>query len=215
MPRKSLKNRKLSPWLTEGVEHWRWLEDRLHPLFEVTSPKYSGAWMDEVETQGHSLLRRRLAEHRFIERMRRIERNRIIDKMLAEANQYAQRQHERRQRIIERLLKDALAGNLPPYTAGEGPMEVKLVWLDEGSGRAEVILTSPDGTFFVIWRDAAGTWADGNEGTPFSPSDTFENFAAISGKEAEILSQEALAAVPTPKPIRNKAASSGTGLSTN
>ncbi len=107
MPRKSLKNRKLSPWLTEGVEHWRWLEDRLHPLFEVTSPKYSGAWMDEVETRGLSLLRRRLAEHRFIERMRRIERNRIIDKMLAEANQYAQRQHERRQRIIDRLLRDA------------------------------------------------------------------------------------------------------------
>ena len=121
MPRKSLKNRKLSPWVTEGVEHWRWLEDRLHPLFEVTSPKYSGAWMDEVETQGHSLLRRRLAEHRFIERMRRIERNRIIDKMLAEANQYAQRQHERRQRI----------------------MEVKLVTLDEEDGRAEVVLGSP------------------------------------------------------------------------
>jgi hypothetical protein len=215
MPRKFLKNRKLSPWLTEGVEHWRWLEDRLHPLFEVTSPKYSGAWMDEVETRGLSELRRRLAEHRFIERMRRIERNRIIDKMLAEANQYAQRQHERRQRIIDRLLKDALAGNLPPYTAGEGPMDVKSVWLDKDNGRAEVVLGSPDGTFFVIWRDAAGTWADGNAGPPFSPSDTFENFSVISGKEAAILSQEALAAVPSPKPIRNKAASSGSGSSTN
>ena len=51
MPRKSLKNRKLSPWVTEAVKHWRWQQDRLHPLFEVTSPKYSGAWMDEVETQ--------------------------------------------------------------------------------------------------------------------------------------------------------------------
>jgi hypothetical protein len=62
--------------------------------------------MDEVETRGLSELRRRLAEHRFIERMRRIERNRIIDKMLAEANQYAQRQHERRQRIIDQLRKE-------------------------------------------------------------------------------------------------------------
>ena len=185
MPRKSLKNRKLSPWLTEGVEHWRWLEDRLHPLFEVTSPKYSGAWMDEVETQGHSLLRRRLAEHRFIERMRRIERNRIIDKMLAEANQYAQRQHERRQRI----------------------MEVKLVWLDRDDGRAEVILTSPDGTFFSISRSESGTWSDSNEVGPVIATDLAENFAAISGKEASTLAQAALAAVPSPKPIRNKAAS--------
>ena len=46
-----LKNRKLPPWITEAVEHWRCQENRLHPLFEVTSPKYSGAWMDEVETQ--------------------------------------------------------------------------------------------------------------------------------------------------------------------
>ena len=62
MPRKSLKNRKLSPWLTEGVEHWRWLEDRLHPLPEVTSPEYSGAWMDEVWTRsiGEAFERARL-----------------------------------------------------------------------------------------------------------------------------------------------------------
>jgi hypothetical protein len=84
MPRKSLKNRKLPPWVTEAVKHWRWQQDRLHPLFPVTSPKYSGAWMDEVETQGHSELRRRAAEHFFIEDMLRIERNRIIDKLKKE-----------------------------------------------------------------------------------------------------------------------------------
>ena len=85
MPRKSLKNRKLPPWVTEAVKHWRWQQDRLHPPFPVTSPKYSGAWMDEVETRGISSVRRRLAEHRFIELMRRIERNRIIDQLKKEA----------------------------------------------------------------------------------------------------------------------------------
>ena len=98
-------------------------------------------------------------------------------------------------------------------------MDVKFVCLDKDDGRAEVVLGSADGTFFVIWRDAAGTWADANAGPnvgpPFSPSDTFENFAIISGKEASTLAQAALAAVPSPKPIRNKAASSGTGSSTN
>jgi hypothetical protein len=90
MPRKSLKNRKLPPWVTEAVKHWRWQQDRLHPLFEVTSPKYSGAWMDEVETRGQCSAFRRAAEHRFIERLLRIERQRIIDKMLAEANHQKQ-----------------------------------------------------------------------------------------------------------------------------
>ena len=89
-------------------------------------------------------------------------------------------------------------------------MEVKLVFLDRDDGRAEVILGSPDGTRFVITRDGSGTWTDGNL---FSPSDTFENFATISGSEASTLAQDALAAVPSPKPIRNKAASSGSGSS--
>ena len=94
-------------------------------------------------------------------------------------------------------------------------MDVKLVWLDEGSGRAEVILTSPDGTFFSISRAQSGTWSDSNEVGPVIATDLAENFAAISGKEASTLAQAALAAVPSPKPIRNKAASSGTGSSTN
>jgi hypothetical protein len=51
MPNTPLENRKLSPWVTEGVRHRRRLEDQLHPLPKVTSPKYSGAWMDEVETR--------------------------------------------------------------------------------------------------------------------------------------------------------------------
>ena len=88
-------------------------------------------------------------------------------------------------------------------------MEVKLVWLDRDDGRAEVILGSPDGTFFDIRRDEAGAWVDGSTIPPLMPEDSFENFAVISGKEAAMLSQEALAAVPSPKPIRNKAASSG------
>ena len=90
MPRKSLKNRKLSPWVTEAVKHWRWQQDRLHPPFPVTSPKYSGAWMDEVETRGQCSAFRRAAEHLFIEKLLRIERQRIIDKMLAEANHQKQ-----------------------------------------------------------------------------------------------------------------------------
>ncbi len=51
---------------------------------------------------------RRVAEHRFIERMHRIERNRIIDKMLHKANVDAEARHAARQAIIDKLLKDAL-----------------------------------------------------------------------------------------------------------
>ena len=90
MPNTPLKNRKLSPWVTEGVRHRRRLEDQLHPLPKVTSPKYSGAWMDEVETRGICRVGRRIAEHFLIERLLRFERQRIIDKMLAEANHQKQ-----------------------------------------------------------------------------------------------------------------------------
>ena len=51
MANTSLKNRKLPPWITEAVKHWRWQKNRLDPPFQVTSPKYSGAWMDEVWTR--------------------------------------------------------------------------------------------------------------------------------------------------------------------
>ncbi len=81
--------------------------------------------------------------------------------------------------------------------------QMKIVSLDRDDGRAEVILGSPGGTSFVILRGAAGNWADGGVVPLFSPGDTFENFSIISGSEAEILSKEALAAVPSPKPIRN------------
>ena len=101
MPRKSLKNRKLSPWVTEAVEHWRWVEDQLHPLPKVTEPEDTAMWEEQLLAESVGIAERKRAEDRYIERMRRIERNRIIDKMLAEANQYAQRQHERRQRIME------------------------------------------------------------------------------------------------------------------
>ena len=37
MPNTPLKNRKLPPWITEAVKHWRWLEDRFDSLPEVTS----------------------------------------------------------------------------------------------------------------------------------------------------------------------------------
>ena len=79
----------------------------------------------------------------------------------------------------------------------------QIVALDRDDGRAEVVLGSPDGTSFVILRGAAGNWADGSVVPLFSPGDTFENFSIISGSEAAVLSQEALAAVPAPKPIRN------------
>ena len=55
------------------------------PAVPVTSPEYSGAWMDEVETRGICRVGRRLAEHLFIERLLRIERQRIIDKLLKDA----------------------------------------------------------------------------------------------------------------------------------
>ena len=106
MPNTPLKNRKLSPWITEAVKHWRWQEDRLHPLFPVTSPEYSGAWMDEVESRGTSLVRERLAEHRFIERLLRTERQRIIDKLAREANADAEARHVARQVIIDQLRKE-------------------------------------------------------------------------------------------------------------
>ena len=87
-------------------------------------------------------------------------------------------------------------------------METSSVWLDKDDGRAEVVLTSPDGTFFSIARAKSGTWSDASKEVPFTADDIAENFSVMDDKEAAILSQEALAAVPSPKPIRNKAASS-------
>jgi hypothetical protein len=81
MPNTPLKNRKLSPWVTEAVKHRRWLEDRLHPPFEVTAPRYSEEWMDEIVTRDWL----ELAEERYIEKLLRIERQRIIDKLLKDA----------------------------------------------------------------------------------------------------------------------------------
>ncbi len=85
MPNTPLKNRKLSPWVTEAVKHRRWLEDRLHPPFEVTAPRYSEEWMDEVWTKRLDELAEELAEERYIEKLLRIERQRIIDKLLKDA----------------------------------------------------------------------------------------------------------------------------------
>ena len=82
-------------------------------------------------------------------------------------------------------------------------MKIELVTLDRDDGRAEVILGSPDGASFVILRGAAGNWADGSVVPLFSPGDTFENFWVLSGREAALLTREALAAVPALKPIRN------------
>jgi hypothetical protein len=80
---------------------------------------------------------------------------------------------------------------------------MKIVALDRDDGRAEVVLGSPEGTTFVILRGAAGKWFDGSVVPLFSPQDSYDNFSIISGSEAAVLSQEALAAVPSPKPIRN------------
>ncbi len=79
----------------------------------------------------------------------------------------------------------------------------QIVALDREDGRAEVVLGSPDGTSFVILRGAAGNWTDGSVVPLFSPQDLHDNFWVISGREAALLSQEALDAVPAPKPIRN------------
>jgi len=35
-------------------------KDSTFQPFPVTSPEYSGAWMDEIESRGHSLVRERL-----------------------------------------------------------------------------------------------------------------------------------------------------------
>ena len=80
-----LKNRKFPPWIAEAAKHWRWLEDRLDPLPDVTSPRYSDFWMDEVWTRDICRACRQVAEERFIEKLLRIERQRIIDKLKKEA----------------------------------------------------------------------------------------------------------------------------------
>ena len=81
MPNTPLENRKLSPWVTEAVKHWRSVQDQLHPPFEVTAPRYSEEWMDEIVTRDWL----ELAEERYIEKLLRIERQRIIDKLKKEA----------------------------------------------------------------------------------------------------------------------------------
>ena len=63
------------------------LRNTLRSLFDQYSMDQA---MDEVETRGQCSAFRRAAEHRFIERLLRIERQRIIDKMLAEANHQKQ-----------------------------------------------------------------------------------------------------------------------------
>ena len=85
MPNTPLKNRKLSPWVTEAVKHWRSVQDQLHPPFKVTAPRYSEVWMDEVWTRDLSELAEERAEERYIEKLLRIERQRIIDKLLKDA----------------------------------------------------------------------------------------------------------------------------------
>ena len=79
----------------------------------------------------------------------------------------------------------------------------QMIFYDRDNGRAEIILRSSSGTFFVIVRGAAGNWSDGTVIPLFSPQDLYDNFSIISGSEAAVLSQEALAVVPAPKPIRN------------
>ena len=122
------KNRKLPPWITEAVKHWRWQEDRLHPLFEVTAPEYSGLWMEEIDTLYLLQALHELAEERFIERLLRIERQTTIDKLLKDATRSydanlrqkvveglkllrAARSKRQRQRIINKLLADAHGRN--------------------------------------------------------------------------------------------------------
>ena len=110
-----LKNRKLSPWVTEAVKHRRWLEDRLHPTFKVTAARYSEEWMDEVWTRSISQAGRRAAERLFIEKLLRIKRQRIIDKVLAKANKVAERYARRRQYRKQSPLEEILvAANHQP-----------------------------------------------------------------------------------------------------
>ena len=77
----------------------------------------------------------------------------------------------------------------------------QMIFYDRDNGRAEIILRSSSGTFFVIVRGAAGNWSDGSVIPLFSPQDLYDNFWVLSGREAALLTREALAAVPSPNPI--------------
>jgi hypothetical protein len=88
----------LTAEMRDALKHWRWLEDQLHPVPPVTAPRYSLEWMDQIDTRNQMEALLEVGEERYIERMLRWDRQRIIDKLEREANA------EGRQGIIDRLL---------------------------------------------------------------------------------------------------------------
>jgi len=79
------------------------LELTARPVPKVTAARYSPEWMDQVWTRDMVEGIREGREKRFVrELLARIARQKIIDKLLADATR-----HGRRQRIINRLLRIA------------------------------------------------------------------------------------------------------------
>ena len=98
-----LKTRKLPAWVAEGVKQWRSSEDEHIP--EVTAPRDSFAWEDQVWTRDIWRAVGDIRENRWIEACLRILRQRTIDKLEREANADAEARHAARQAIIDQLKK--------------------------------------------------------------------------------------------------------------
>jgi hypothetical protein len=109
-------------------------------------------------------------------------------------------QGEARSEALKTLANQATESR-PLLTSGAGlisgvmaePLTSLTVWADPDSGREAVIGVKPSGEGFAALSDGAGNWSFGIDGIVM-PADLRENFSAVTGKEAERISQSALAA---------------------
>jgi len=76
--------KNLTPEMLAAVDHWRWVEDQLRPIPEVTAPEDTAMWEEQILSQSLYVAERKRAEEAYIERELRRNRQRIIDKLKKE-----------------------------------------------------------------------------------------------------------------------------------
>jgi hypothetical protein len=70
--------------MTAALEHWRSVEDQLRPIPDVTAPEDTAMWEEQLWAQSVAINERERAEARYIERVLRRNRQRIIDQLKKE-----------------------------------------------------------------------------------------------------------------------------------
>ena len=54
--------KNLTPEMLAAVEHWRWVEDQLHPIPEVTEPENTAMWEQQLWAESVGINERKRAE---------------------------------------------------------------------------------------------------------------------------------------------------------